>query len=302
MSLTKQRKGQIGVNVVERVVLHQWHARWQPIDSVNDDGIDGLIFLESRGAPSGQIIFAQVKCTKSKINGSGRIPIPIAKKKLRMNVDRWRRVIGAAILIHVDPDTLEAHWVDLREENAIGNTQVFVPENNLFDRDARKLVAALCGTIHRDLLMKRVQTSANDFIYLTSHEHIQTAARKFYREMQHEKICLGQSGKRVHFTREGWHHITRRDRPRLTQLQSFQLLGAVRQVIQSTEEEELVNLCSTSGEPEGIVSISAAVSFPYRSMGIVKILLWSRCSSAEGVNYSFRTVYEPRRRKNILGT
>ena len=44
-NLSTQRTGQLGVNVVERIVL-EWGARWQSLDAVNDDGIDGLIFIE----------------------------------------------------------------------------------------------------------------------------------------------------------------------------------------------------------------------------------------------------------------
>jgi len=48
----------LGVNAVERIVLGSWQARWQPTEAHNDDAVDGLIFLESDGELSGQIIFA----------------------------------------------------------------------------------------------------------------------------------------------------------------------------------------------------------------------------------------------------
>ena len=46
VGLSKQRQGQLGVNAVERIVLKGWNSRWQPLDAVNDDGVDGLIFIE----------------------------------------------------------------------------------------------------------------------------------------------------------------------------------------------------------------------------------------------------------------
>jgi hypothetical protein len=301
MGMEKQRTGQIGVNVVERVILRDWLGRWQPIDSVNDDGIDGLIFLESRGVPTGQIIFVQIKCTKSKPNGSGFIAIPISREKLLMNVDRWRRVVGAAILVHVDPDTLAATWVNLRAPKALGNTQVFVPATNTFDKSSRKPIAGLCGTIHRDLLMKRVITRSSDFPYLVDPKHIQTAARTFYREMEISKMRLGKSGPQIRFTKEGWNHITRPGRARLIQLQSFQLLGAIRRIIESSSDVDLKEITPQKGATAQFVYLIAAVSFPFRQTAIVKIVLWRRIHPVEGVNYSFHTVYEPRRRRDVMG-
>lgn len=300
-NMQRQRTGQIGVNVVERIVLRDWLARWQPIDSVNDDGIDGLIFLESRGVPTGQIIFVQVKCTKNKPNGSGLIAIPIAREKLLLNLDRWRRVVGAAILVHVNPDTLAATWVNLRGEDALGNTQVFVPVTNHFDKGSRKSIAALCGTIHRDFLMKRIVTRSSDFPYLTDSRHIQTAARSFYRGMELSKIRLGKSGPQVRFTKEGWGHITRQERARLIQLQSFQLLGVIRRIIESSSDADLKEIKPKSGQAVQFVYLTAAVSFPFRQTAIVKVVLWRRTNSVDGVNYSFHTVYEPRRRRDVIG-
>lgn len=301
MSMEKQKRGQIGVNTVERIVLRDWEGRWQPIDSVNDDGVDGLIFIESRGTPTGQIIFVQIKCTNAKPNTRGEIAIPIARKKLEMNFERWRRVVGAAILIHVNPKNFEAHWVDLRGTGAVGNTQVFVPVANAFNKAARKHISSLCGTIHRDLLMIQVKTTSDDFSYLTSKDHLQTAARQYYRKLEASAVKLGGSGPTVSFTKEGWRHLTRFGRSRLTQLQSFQLLGAARSMIESIPETELREVNPKKGNPVEFVYMVAAVSFPHRQTAVVKILLWRRTHPVEGINYSFRTVYEPRRRRDIIG-
>ena len=192
-NLATQRTGQIGVNVVEGVVLREWKSRWQQIDSVNDDGIDGLIFVESRGTPTGQIIHVQVKCQKAKTDAQGRIRIGIKKEKLKRNMERWRRVVGAAILVHVAPDTLSAHWVDLRSPQAVVGTQVFVPLANTFDKNALAPITKMCGTIHRDLLLRRVRTANADFDYLTERTHIQTAARTFYRGLAAADLHLLES-------------------------------------------------------------------------------------------------------------
>lgn len=301
MGMDKQRTGQIGVNVVERIILHEWSGRWQPIDSANDDGIDGLVFLESRGIPTGQIVFVQVKCTKLKPNGNGMTAIPIEREKLLMNIERWRRVVGAAILVHVNSATLAATWVNLRGKDALGNTQVFVPAASAFNKNSRKLVARLCGTLHRDLLMKKIKVSALDFPYFTETKHIQPAAREFYRGLQSSNIQLGKSGPRVRFTKEGWKHLTRQDRPRAVQLQSFQLLGTIRKIVESASAADIKEIVPKKNSSIEQAYLIAAVSFTFRQTAVVKIVLWKRNDPVLGINYSFHTIYEPRRRRDVLG-
>ncbi|WP_200410621.1 DUF4365 domain-containing protein [Komagataeibacter oboediens] len=301
MSMEKQKRGQLGVNVVERIVLQDWRGRWQPIDSVNDDGVDGLIFMESRGVPTGQIVFVQVKCTSKKPRSDGVVAVAIKREKLTMNIERWRRVVGAAILVHVNPVTLKAYWVNLRDENAIGNTQVLVPSENIFNKSSRKEISKLCGTIHRDLLIKKLTTKGSDFPYLKEKEHIQVCARKYYKKLDSLALRIGGNGPVVRFTKEGWGHITRFGRARLTQLQSFQLLGVVKEMIESTNESELREIKPETGCPVEFVYLMAAISFPHRQTAVVKIILWRRQDSVNGTNYSFRTIYEPRRRHDVLG-
>ncbi|MEQ8354634.1 MAG: DUF4365 domain-containing protein [Kiloniellaceae bacterium] len=301
MSLEKQRRGQVGVNVVEGIVLRDWGARWQQIDSVNDDGVDGLIFLESGGGPTGQIIFVQVKCTKASPNQSGYVVVPVKSERLKMNMERWRRVVGAAILVHVEPTTLRACWVNLRDQRAFTNTQIKVPSENHFNANSRRKMAELCGTVHLDMMLREVATRASDFPYLIEREHIQTAARKYYRQTQRSQVFFKGSSRHVHFTREGWHHITRYKRPRLTQLQSFHLLGAVRRIIETATEGDLIEVVPKKGDPIEYVYLSAVVSFPFRASSVVKVVLRRRQDQTGVASYSFHTVYEPRRRRNMIG-
>lgn len=115
MSLAKQRQGQIGVNVLERIVLRDWSSRWQQLDAHNDDAVDGLIFLEKGGEMTGQVIFAQVKCHQASLRSDGNRAVKIKARQLQRNIHTWRCVVGATILVLVDPETLEARWVDLRK-------------------------------------------------------------------------------------------------------------------------------------------------------------------------------------------
>lgn len=296
-SLASQRQGQIGINVVERIVLAEWGCRWQPLEAQNDDGIDGLIFIERGGEATGQIVFAQVKCTASPITGERR-RVPISPTKLRRNVQRWRRVVGAAILIHVDPSDEKATWVNLRDQSAIGHSQVFVRTDNHFDRSAKAEIAQLCGSIHRDVLLPQVDTTVEDFSHMKSRSHLQSAARQLYRTLDQDQIRLGGNGPVVRFTRDGWKHITRRGRSHLSQVQSFILLGAVRRILEQATENGLSR--EKTGDVTTFVT-RAAVTFPFRQTAVVKIVLRRLATEDHTTQFSFLTIYEAKRKRNVLG-
>ena len=301
MSLQTQRKGQIGVNAVEQIVLRDWESRWQAIDAFNDDGIDGLIFIEAGGAPTGQIVFAQVKYRNRLSTKQGRIAVGISPKKLKKSIDKWRRVVGAAILICVDPERSRVHWANLRDPRAIVKSQVFVPVTNKFDRSARRKIAALCGTINRDILLERVSTQSKDFEYLKGREHIQTLARRFYRKLNERHLHFKDSQSVLRFTREGWHHITRPDRSRMAQLQSFQLLGTLPAIVEQCAENDLRIVKSKTESAVEYAAARAAVSFDFRQTAVVTALFRRRKAENGSYSYSFHTIYEPRRKRDLVG-
>ncbi|RVN37948.1 DUF4365 domain-containing protein [Sinorhizobium meliloti] len=298
--LSKQRRGQLGVNTVERVVLKEWSSRWQPIDAHNDDGVDGLIFLERGGNLTGQIIYVQVKCQQIK-PVENRIHVQLPKTMGEKPTDpwrRWERLVGAAILVHVNPITLEAHWVDLQ---GLPSEQVTVdvPLDQRFNRNAKIAIAKLCGTLHRDIVTKKIQTVASDFPHLRSKDHIQPASRRLYRELN--EIRIGTSDHRVVFTREGWRHITRPGRPELTRFQSLVLLGVIRPLLAAMTPHDLKRQPTPHEDyPEEYYTLKAAVIFPFRQGSIVKIVLHRKASDEQNL-YKFHTIYEPRRRKAIAG-
>ncbi|WP_319531124.1 DUF4365 domain-containing protein [uncultured Cohaesibacter sp.] len=303
MGLTNQRQGQIGVNVVERIVLAEWGARWQPLEAHNDDAIDGLIFLEKGGELSGQIVFVQIKCLAAPLRNSGKYAIPINAPNLARNLGAWRKVVGAAIVVLVDPETLVARWTDIRPEATRTSSQIYVPSNNLFNKAAKHVISGLCGTLHQDLQAQKVHTFAEDFPHLRCRDHIQRSSRQVYKSLQNVPTRLGGNGEQVHFDREGWRHITRPDRSQLTRYQSFVLLGAVRKIIESynvrliDSSKPLSNMLDVS-----FMQIDSMVSFPFRQTGLIRLVL--KCvnvGSNDSPKLKFWTVYEPRRKLNGMG-
>lgn len=300
MSLNTQRTGQIGVNVVERIILHEWGDRWQPLSSVNDDGVDGLIFLEAKGRATGQVVYVQVKCYQPKLSKKAQhYRLAINSIKLKKNVEVWGRVIGAVILVYVDPITLNAFWVNVRDPRSRGQTQIFVPKANEFTAVARPAVQKLCGTLHKDQLLQAVHTKSSDFEYLKSSLHLQSSSRQHYRSLK--RLNFNGSAADVTFSREGWHHIVRRSRPALVRFQSFQLLGCIKPILKNLKEEDLRKFVGSDDNAVGLVQAQALVHFTFRQTAVVSIIFRRRVDKSGQPNYSFHTIYEVRRNRDLLG-
>lgn len=299
MHYSSARQGQLGVNVVERIVLKLgW--RWQQLDAANDDGVDGLVFIEENGMPTGQILYVQVKCHSSRENTNGQICVTFKKDRLARNLEKWRRVVGGAILVHVHPEEPHAcHWVNLLEADIAGASQVFVGKSQVFDRSQRIELARLCGTLHRDVLKPRVNTEAQDFDYIrTGAKQLQSEAKKFYKSLNDSALVFLDGKNSVKFRSEGWRHITRKGRNRLVQLQSMQLLGCLPSFIRNTTETSLE--IGEKHDDGNFAIATSTITFPHRQTALVKLVMKRRLK-ADSYEYSFWTVYEARRKRDILG-
>ncbi|MCG4262483.1 DUF4365 domain-containing protein [Acetobacter senegalensis] len=296
--MSSQRAGQLGIVKVENIVLEDWRSRWQQVDSQNDDGIDGLIFIERGNCPTGQIIFAQVKRQAAQLV-DGRYAVQISRETLERNLDRWRRLAGGAILIHVEPDTGIARWVNVREPSAIGRTRVYVPKDNIFDAAAKKIIARLAGNLHFDLMLPQISTTREDFPHIRAKEHFQVSSRALYKDLNCRKLSLGDNGPRIHFTRSGWRHITRPGRTAAMRFQSFVLLGAIEKILTNIDSTTVRSFNPRSYTSNDLRAVSAVVSFPFRQTATVKVVLRSKVNRPEDL--WFYTIYEPRRKRDPLG-
>jgi hypothetical protein len=295
--MSNQRTGQLGVNAVERVVLHEWKSRWQTIDAQNDDGIDGLIFLERDNQPTGQIIYAQVKCRNAKVT-SDHVKIGEADGIVDQSA-LWRRVAGAAIIIYVNASTWEMTWGNLRDEALKQGTRLHLPRANCFNKAARREIEALCGHLPWDMMLPRVATEASDFRYIEEDQSLARGAQSKYKEMRALGLRLGHvNGPLVRFTQEGWRHITRRGRRRLRRHQAFLLLGVVPKMLAKATIEDLRRLTKRKGEET--YALRAMVAFPFRQSSMIKLVLKRKADTPPDA-YDFHTVYEYRRKRDLLG-
>ena len=122
MSNTRSEQEAIGVRLVAQIVREKWKARFQELDSRNDDGIDGIIFLGKNGQATGETIFVQIKCGpayKVEIKGnSNQFYLNVGSEYIEKHRPRWNRYPGPVILVYVDSSTdktmPKAWWTNLK--------------------------------------------------------------------------------------------------------------------------------------------------------------------------------------------
>jgi hypothetical protein len=226
--------------------------------------------------------------------------VTFKKDGLARNLEKWKRVVGGAILIHVQPEEPHACcWVNLLEAEGFSASQVFVNKSQVFDQPQRVELARLCGTLHRDVLKPRIDTQSNDFDYIkTGSKEFQHEAKNFYKSLNSKLLSFLDGQSTVKFTSEGWRHITRKGRNRLVQLQSMQLLGCVPDLIKGTKESSLE--VGKKNDNGNFVIANSTVTFPHRQTALVKLVMKRRPKGCS-YEYSFWTIYEARRKRDIIG-
>lgn len=299
------KKGQRGVNIVEGLVLaDEFKARWQQVDSQNDDGIDGLIFLEdSKENLNGKVIFAQVKrYDKGDIieKNRSKIKISVGIDQISRRRIAWSRVAGASIIIWVDPNTGFAYWADLMDEASYDGASIIVDLKQRFDYRARRALSRLSGEIgsHMTLPVVICDRADNPFVQLNG--AIRTQAKDFYRSIESIEAANKDLGN-VMFTGVGWQHITRPGRPKGRILQSFLLLGAARKIVGQVPTYSITRQLT---HPEAtLYSLRARVIFPHRDAAVVEVNLLQKTASDINIPNPvwFYSVYETRRRRGIMG-
>lgn len=298
MSLDTQKKGQIGINVVERIVIRDWKCRWQQVDSHNDDGIDGLIFLERNGEMNGKIIYAQIKsATNAIVTNNNELAIRMDKSKLKRYINRWRTIAGAAIIIYVDLNSLFAYWVDARYQDSLG-ARLLIPRNNTFNKYAKKEISRLCGTIGEDLRLKEIRSQQKDFYHLYSGGDLELESGKLYEKLKKNPVPTYDNSAFIYFDENGWRHIADEIKSNLMRYQSFVLLGLAKRLIRSVSIEDLSTHIEKENSRDNFVAARFVVTFTFRHTAIVKIVLKEKLPSKE---YYFYNIFECRRQRNVLG-
>jgi hypothetical protein len=320
------------IGVVQRYVEHDWFSRWQEFDARNDDGIDGIVMLRKKAIdrtvpgnkpkfmshPIRGVLFIQVKggdgYLKEFQKRPDQIGIQLGEKYIKEHRPRWSALPGPAILVYVDTDNkkqnLDAWWTNLKDESSYSNENkqiVLIPKSQKFGPHSKGDMRTLVGpAMQYDENLPIVTLAKEDSSFIRLDQPLKNCARNFYRNWSALSKAERTNPKvgEVLVTRVGWRHLTRLGRSHERIVQSLQLLGAAKRIIQEVgsigwlgrmEERQLKN---GNIQRRELLGIRAKVKFPFRHESVVQVILERRRIYGQTLLSDqtwFYSVYEARR-------
>ena len=140
------RTGELGINLIQRVVLDELGCMWYPTGGT-EAGIDGTIELIVAGTDeaTAQIISVQSKACSS---FAGESPDRFEYLCKQRDLDYWLQGNTPVILVCSRPSTNEAYWVSIKDYFHDQRTRatkkvVFNKQTNRFDKTARPALEKL---------------------------------------------------------------------------------------------------------------------------------------------------------------
>jgi len=283
-----------GTSHVEKIVRVDWRSKWQEIARLNDDAVDGIIFLKRGRRPTSAIAFAQVKCgpgyRKDAQIRPNHIGVQVGAKYIEDHLPRWRSLTFPVVMIYVDPSSNpkepEAWWTDLKSPESYTNSNqniILLPKYQKFGPHSKGDFFKLCGPkIHYQRLTKLKLTS-DDLKQGSLSDSLKTNARNYYTHWSNSSSSartnpdLGE----IIVNRVGWRHITRNDRLSLAVSQSFQLLPVAAKIIREVTPAKTLRawaekIIDQNRIFDDLLCLDAQVYFPHRQSTVVRVVLMRR--------------------------
>jgi hypothetical protein len=303
-----------GMNRVGTIVQGRGGHGWQPYDHINDNGVDGIIIKRKAGIDTGEIIFTQVKCGngggyfKKTKNRPRYFGVNVGEDYIKSHRPRWNKLFGPAILIYVDFKTEKAWWADLKEDSSYTSENksiILVPKQQRFGEHSFGNFKNLKGALHFDPELTKIELGIEDVSYYDfTKTPIKKAAKTFYKKwsLSNDRTnpVLGQ----IIVSREGWRHISRKGRKPERIIQSWNLLGAAKRIIQKVDKIYQLRQYKSMRDKLGnyiitdYISLRAHVFFPQRHNSIIQVILIRKRKFSFGdtlleSKIRFLSVYEP---------
>lgn len=323
-------KERIGINAVSRIVEVDWESGWQEYAPQNDDAIDGAILMRrgsKKPTDTGGVVFVQVKCggngyRQDQAQYPEHIGVQLGKKYIDTHRPRWTSVPGPAVLIFVD-DTINrksppSWWVNLRNADSYSPTNdgmILVPKSQRFAHHSKSDFHKLCGPATVDRHLEEIQLKRSDLILpkLGKDESLRNDAWSFYKSWRDDQAsCINPTLGEILVNRVGWKHLTRRSRLPERIVQSWLLLGAAKEMVNSCTRIFNLGHAQRQVFPDGnahiidYLGLRANVAFPHRHQSVLQVVLRrSRLISPtnryiERQKIWFYSVYELRRGMGLV--
>lgn len=309
-----------GMNRVGTIVQGRSGHGWQPYDHINDNGVDGIIIKRKHGIDTGEIIFAQVKCGsgggyfRATKNRPKEFGINVGEEYIKTHRSRWNKLFGPIILIYVDFKTEKAWWTDLKEEASYSienKSIILVPKHQRFGEHSFGNFNTLKGFLHIDPELPEIELSFEDVSYYDfTKTSIKKAAKEFYKKWSNSNERNNPTLGEIIVSREGWRHISRKGRKSERIIQSWNLLGVAKKIIQTVENAYQLRKYKSLRDKLGnylitdYISLRAQVIFPQRHSSVVQVILIRKRKFGITDNLlenkiRFLSVYEPMNGKRI---
>jgi hypothetical protein len=309
-----------GMNRVGTIVQGRSGHGWQPYDHINDNGVDGIIIKRKHGVDTGEIIFVQVKCGsgngyfKATKNRPKYFGVNVGKDYITTHRPRWNKLFGPIILVYVDFKSEKAWWTDLKNDNSFtpeNNSIILVPKHQRFGEHSFGNFNSLKGFLHIDPELTEIKLDTDDISYYDfTKTTIKNSAKCFYKKWatsnERNNPTLGE----IIVSREGWRHISRKGRKPERIIQSWNLLGVAKKIIQTVEKAYQLRQYKSMKDKLGnylitdYISLRAQVLFPQRHSSVIQVILIRKrkFSSTDDLlenKIRFLSVYEPMNGKKI---
>lgn len=295
-----------GMRVVAQYVQEFWECGWQPLDSRNDKGIDGLILMKKKNVDLGVKINVQVKCGPKYISSENKNEFRISiddEIGLSEHIEYWQKQIEPAILIFVNPSksardksgkilkddkgkiiwkesrlNAKGWWVDLKSRNLrVPNMKslISIPKENVFGEHSKgiflKLIKPLLSNSHLPLI--ELNSESKNLFNSTK---LKEDARKFYSQWKNgNSIFCTSLNYSIRVSKTGWNHILSSKRGRERRISSLKLLGVAKQIISEVEKDKFYLLTQTESLIEIEQKLGIRARFRDRLIGeqVVQVII-----------------------------
>jgi hypothetical protein len=283
-----------GTSHVEKIVRTDWRSKWQEVARLNDDAIDGIIFLKRGRKPTSAIAFAQVKCgpgyRKDVQIRPNHIGVQVGAQYIEDHLPRWRALAFPVVMVYVDPSSNpkepEAWWADLKSSESYTSDNksiILLPKQQKFGSHSKGEFFKLCGPRVHYQKLTNLKFTSNELKLGALSESLKTNARNYYTHWKNGSLLdrtnpdLGE----IIVNRIGWRHITRRERLSLAVSQSFQLLPVAARIIREVTPAKTLRawvekVIDQERIFDDLLCLDAQVYFPHRQRTVVRVVLRRR--------------------------
>ena len=308
-----------GLNVVQSVVQVGMKCGWQKFDSLNDNGIDGIIIDRKLSVDTGDIYYTQIKCGDGYLSTTLKRPktigINLGDNYIKTHRQRWNKLQGPTILVYVDFKTGKSWWTNLKSELSYTNENrniILIDKKNSFGKHSIGDLRKLRNHVDLDRDLDVIKISKNELIIGSLKDSLKKTARSFYNKWSDSPKKEKRNPKLgyIMVSRVGWRHITRRGRGMENIIQSWQLLGVAKEIIQTNDKPYQIrkpDIIRTDDTQmiHDYLSLRNRVVFPNRQESVIQVVLERKQeidfhSGNITSRIWFYSVHEPRKGKKIL--